>query len=73
MNIQGNEWNPLYLKNHEDHIAGQGYTSMTHYSLVHTFILLPQAMKIPDAKAAEWKKSETIPAWDLEKSRARRW
>ena len=32
---------------------------MTHYSLVHKFILLPQAMKIPDAKAAvdkEWKK-----------------
>ena len=49
-------------KNHEDHIAGRGYTSMTHYNLVHNFILLPQAMKIPDAKAAvdkEWKKLET--------------
>ena len=32
MNPQGNEWNPLYLKNHEVHIAGKGYTSMTHYN-----------------------------------------
>ena len=32
---------------------------------------MPQAMKIPDAKAAvdkEWKKLETIPAWDVKKS-----
>ena len=44
---------------------------MTHYSLVHKFIPMPQAMKIPDAKAAvdkEWTKLETIPAWNLEKS-----
>ena len=30
---------------------------------------MPKAMKIPDAKAAvekEWKKLETIPAWQLE-------
>ena len=34
-----------------------------------------QAVKIPDAEAAvdkEWKKLETIPAWDLEKSRAKK-
>ena len=34
------------------------------------FIPVPQAMKIPDAKAAadkEWKKLETIPAWQMEK------
>ena len=32
---------------------------MTHYNLVHKFILMPQTMKIPDAKAAvgkEWKR-----------------
>ena len=43
---------------------------MTHYNLVHKFVPVPQAMKIPDAKAAmdkEWKKLETIPAWQLEK------
>ena len=31
---------------------------------------MPQAMKIPDAKAAvdkEWKELETIPVWQLEK------
>ena len=39
-------------RNREDHIAGKGYTSMTHYNLVHKFIPMPPAMKIPDAKAA---------------------
>ena len=42
---------------------------MRHYNLVHKFVPMPQAMKIPDAKAAvdkEWKKLETIPAWNLE-------
>ena len=55
-------------KNHEDHIAGKGCTSMSH-NLAHKFIP-PQAVNIPDAKAAvdkEWKKLVTIPAWDLEK------
>ena len=54
---------------HEDHIAGKGDNSLQHYNLVHKFIPVPQAMKIPDAKAAvdkEWKKFETIPAWQLE-------
>ena len=47
-------------KNHEDHIAGEGVNSMTHYSLFHKFIPMTQAMKIPDAKAAvekEWGKT----------------
>ena len=35
---------------HEDRIAGKGFTSMTHYNFAHKFILMPQAMKIPDAK-----------------------
>ena len=39
-------------KNHEDHIAGKGVNSLSHYNLVHKFIPMPQAMKIPDAKAA---------------------
>ena len=39
-------------KNHEDHIAGKRYTSMTHCNLVHKFIPMPQAMKNRDAKAA---------------------
>ena len=54
---------------HEDRIVGKGFTS-TPYSLVPKFIPLPQAMKIPGAKAAvnkKWKKLETIPAWQLDK------
>ena len=36
----------------EDHIAGKGDNSLQHYNLVRIFIPMPQAMKIPDAKAA---------------------
>ena len=46
--------------------------SLQHYNLVHKFIPVPQAMKIPAAKAAvdnEWEKLEKIPAWDLTKVR----
>ena len=45
---------------------------MAHYSLVHRFIPMPQAMKIPNAKAAvgkECEKLEKIPAWQLTKVR----
>ena len=51
---------------HEDHIAGK------HDILVHKFIRVPQAMKIPAAKAAvdkKWEKLEKIPAWDITKVR----
>ena len=45
---------------HEDHIAGKGENSLQRYSLVHKFnFFMPQAMKIPAAKAAvdkEWEK-----------------
>ena len=37
---------------HEDHIAGKDTNSLSHYNKVHKFIPMPQAMKIPDAKAA---------------------
>ena len=40
---------------HEDHIAGRGDNSLQHYILVHTFIPMPQGMKIPEAKAAVYK------------------
>ena len=48
---------------------------MSHYNLVHKFIPIPQAMKIPDAKEAvdkEWKKLETIPAWNLEEVKSKK-
>ena len=57
---------------HEDHIAGKGDNSLQHYNLVHKFISMPQAMKIPAAKAAvdkEWEKLEKSQTWDLTKVR----
>ena len=39
-------------KSNEDHVAGEGFTSMTHDNSVHKFFPMPQAMKIPDAEAA---------------------
>ena len=35
---------PSLPKDHEDHIAGKGYNSMTQYNLLHTFLPMPQAM-----------------------------
>ena len=46
-------------KSRKDHIAGIEINSLNHYNLVHNFIPMPQAMKIPDARAAvdkEWEK-----------------
>ena len=60
---------------HEDHIAGKGGNSLQHYNLVHKFIPVPQAMKIPAAKAAvdmEWEKLEKISAWNLTKVRSKK-
>ena len=39
-------------KNHEDHIAGKGVNPFSPWNLVHKFIPMLEAMKIPDAKAA---------------------
>ena len=55
---------------HEDHIAGKGDNSLQHCNLVHKFIPMPQAMKIPAAKAAvdkEWEQLEKVSAWNLTK------
>ena len=61
---------------HEDHIAGKGDSfSLQHYNLVHKFIPIPQAMKIPAAEAAvdkECEKLEKIPAWDVTKVRSKK-
>ena len=60
VNPQDCVWKWKYLPHyHEDHIAGKGDNSLQHYNLVHKFIPMPQAMKIPAAKAAvdkEWEK-----------------
>ena len=57
---------------HEDHIAGKGDYSLQRDNLVHKFVPMLPAMKIPAAKAAvdrEWEKLEKIPAGDLTKVR----
>ena len=62
------------LPNHHDHIAGKGNNSLQHYNLVHKFIPMPQAVKIPAAKAAvdkEWEKLGKISAWSLTKVRSK--
>ena len=45
-------------KPHQDHIAAKGTNSKTHCSLVHKFIPMRQALKIPDAKVAVEKEEE---------------
>ena len=60
---------------HEDHVAGKGNNSSQHYNLVHKSIPMPQAIKIPAAKAAvdkEWEKLEKISAWNLTKVRSKK-
>ena len=55
---------------HEDLIAGKGNNSLQHCNLFHKFVPMPQAMKIPAAKASvdkEWDKLEKISAWNLTK------
>ena len=65
----------LIPHHHEDHIAGKGENSLQHYNLVRKFIPMPQAMKIPAAKAAvdkEWEKLEKISAWNLTKVKSKK-
>ena len=60
---------------HEDHITGKGENSLQHYNLVHKFIPMPQALKIPAAEAAadkEWEKLEKNSAWNLTKVRSKK-
>ena len=52
MNPRESVWNPL-SKDHEDHIAGKGYNSISHQKLVHKFLPMRQAMKIPSAKVEQ--------------------
>ena len=52
----------------------KGNNSLQHYNMVHKFMPVPQAMKIPAAKAAEdeeREKLEKIPAWDLTEVRSK--
>ena len=75
VNLQDCVWKNLYRKYHQDHIAGKGDNSLQHYHLVHKFIPMHEAMKIPAANAAvdkEWEKLEKISAWNLTKVRSKK-
>ena len=41
---------------HQDNITEKGMNSMNPYSLIHNFIQMPQALKIPDSKGAVEKR-----------------
>ena len=59
---------PSLPKNHEEHIAGRGYNTMSHDNMVHNFFPW-------DAKAEvdkEWKKLETTPEWQLGKAKRKK-
>ena len=72
-------------KHHQNHITEKRMNSLNHYSVVHKFIPMPQAMKNPDVKAVvakEWEnwrqfrmaadegqKQERGDQWSKEKSR----
>ena len=52
-----------------------GFNLLSHYNLVHKFILVPQALKILEAKAAvdkEWEKLEKMPPRPLTKVRSKK-
>ena len=51
-NLRESVWQDTLHRDHEDHIAGKGINPSNNNNLVHKFIPIPQAMKIPDAKAA---------------------
>ena len=52
MNPQECVWEIGYRIIMKNHIAGKGENSLQHNNLVHKFIPMPQAVKIPAAKAA---------------------
>ena len=55
--------------NHEDHIVAKGIHSLSHCNLVYKFVPMPQALKIPDVKAAVEKNGKIWKAWQLTKVR----
>ena len=64
-------WQNLYRIIMRTMLQESGTTHCNIKNLVHKFIHMPQAMKIPAAKAAvdkEWEKLEKISAWDLDES-----
>ena len=75
MNPQECVWEIRYRIITKKNIAGKGEKSLQRCNLVHKFIPMPQAMKIPAAKAAvdkEWEKLEKISVWNLTKVKSKK-
>ena len=75
MNLRESVWEIRYRIIIKTIFAGPGENSLQHYNLVHKLIPMPQAMKIPAAKAAvdkEWEKLEKISAWNMTKVRSKK-
>ena len=74
LRLEGAEHKP-----HQDHITAKGMNSVTHYSLVHKFIPMPQALKfqmqrqqwrkngknLRKSQHGSWRKSETRKRWSM--------
>ena len=68
---------------HEDHVAGKEDKSLQHYNLVHLFIPMPEATKIPQQRQqwmkngrnwkrfqrGTWRKSEVRKRWSMKQGR----
>ena len=54
---------------HQDHLIAKGTNSITHYSFVHKFIPMPQALKNSRCKGGSGERMGKIPAWQLTKVR----
>ena len=67
-------WENFYLNIMKTMLQEKGTISAA-LQLVHKFIPMPQAVKIPAAKAAvdkEWEKLEKISAWNLTKVKSKK-
>ena len=75
VNLQDCVWENHYRLIMKTILQEKEDNSLQHYNLVHKFIPMSQAMKIPAAKAAvdkEWEKLEKISAWNLTKVRSKK-
>ena len=75
MNLRECVWENHYQIIMKTILQEKGDNSSQHYYLVHKFIPMPQAMRIPAAKAAvdkEWEKLEKISAWNLTKVKSKK-
>ena len=75
MNPQECVWEIRYRIIMKTILQENGDNSLQHYNLVLKFIPMPQAMKIPAAKAAvdkEWETLEKISAWNLTKVKSKK-